>query len=185
MSSSAYSATLKPDPWLRTLLLTVGRLLIAAGLALILTLPLDPIARALGAVLWLVFGTFELSRLQRGFASLSAVRLRCDGGVEVCCRDEQWLAGQLLSGSVVLENLAWLRLRLDSGALILELFRGNARECDDWRRLQVIWRHTGSALERRDEAANMLSRQQKNRLTPGSPRAVPDAHGTLSQNKDE
>ncbi len=161
MSSNAYSATLKPDPWLRILVLTVGRLLFAAGLVLILSLPLDAVVRASGSALWLVLGVYELGRLQRGFASCSAVRIRCDGSVEVWCRGEKWLAGRLSSGSVVLENLAWLRLRLDSGPLILELFRGAARDCDDWRRLQVIWRHTGSALERRDEAANMLSPQQK------------------------
>jgi hypothetical protein len=161
MSSNAYSATLKPDPWLRILVLSVGRLLFAAGLALILTLPLDVVVRASGSALWLALGVYELSRLQRGFASCRAVRLRCDGSVEVWCRDEKWRAGCLSSGSVVLENLAWLRLRLDSGPLILELFRGAARDCDDWRRLQVIWRHTGGALERRDEAANMLPPQQK------------------------
>ncbi len=88
MSSNAYSATLKPDPWLRILVLTVGRLLFAAGLVLILSLPLDAVVRASGSALWLVLGVYELGRLQRGFASCSAVRIRCDGSVEVWCRGE-------------------------------------------------------------------------------------------------
>jgi len=144
MSSSSYSTCLTPDPWLRIAVLTSGRLLVAAGLVLILTLDLDAEIRAASCLVWVVAARYELLRIERGFESLTAIRLSSGGEIAVLNNDQEWLPVTLQTGSVVLRNFAWLRLRGASGDNFVELLRGSARQSQDWRRLQVIWRHFGA-----------------------------------------
>lgn len=144
MSSNAYSASLTPDPWLRIVVLTSARLLIAAGLVLILTMNLGTGVRSVASLVWLGLGYCELRRALRGFDDCIALRIRPGGEIELQNRDGEWLPGELQSGSIVLQRFAWLRVRRSSGALHIELLRGDARSCRDWRRLQVIWRHVGA-----------------------------------------
>jgi len=40
--------------------------------------------------------------------------------------------------------LAWLVLASPDGRRWLALLQGDSRESEQWRRLQVIWRHMGS-----------------------------------------
>ncbi len=144
MSSSSYSTRLTPDPWLRIAVLTSGRLLVAAGLVLILILDLDAKIRAASCVIWVVAARHELIRIERGFESLTAVRLSSAGEFAVLNSDQEWLPVTLQTGSVVLRNFAWLRLQAANGDHFVELLRGNARQSQEWRRLQVIWRHIGA-----------------------------------------
>lgn len=144
MSSKAYSAHLTPEPWLRIVVIISGRLLFAAGLALILTLELSVTIRAAGSLLWLIVGKLELRRVQSGFDDCMAVRVHADGRIEVLNANREWQSCKLLSGSIVLRNLAWLRLQPSSGPALAEPFHGNVRHDHDWRRLQVIWRHIGA-----------------------------------------
>ena len=144
MSSNAYSASLTPDPWLRIVVLTSGRLLIAAGLVLILTFDLDAAIRAVGCLVWVAAGRFELANLQRGYGHCHLIRFDSGGAVTVLNSEQEWIPATLQTGSVLLRNLGWLRLQSASGQYFLELVRGNARQSPDWRRLQVIWRHIGA-----------------------------------------
>jgi hypothetical protein len=129
---------------LRIIVLTSGRLLIAAGLVLILTLDLDASLRAAGSLIWLTLGRFELQGVQRGFDSCTAIRVFSDGQIKVLNNDQEWMSGTLQSGSLVLPKLAWLRLQAANGTAFAELLRGDARESQNWRRMQVIWRHIGA-----------------------------------------
>lgn len=144
MSLNAYSAHLNPDPWLRIVVLTSGRLLFAAGLALILTLDFPAAGRVIASIIWLTLAKIELGRLQRGFDECVAVRVHADGRIEVLDGTSEWCPCTLLSGSMLLRNLAWFRLQSSSGAVITELFSGHVRDSQDWRRLQVIWRCIGA-----------------------------------------
>ena len=144
MSSKSYSTCLTPDPWLRITVLTSGRLLIAAGLVLILTLDLDTAIRAVSCFVWFVAGWYEIVRIERGFESCNAVRLSSDGEIAVLNNDQEWLPVTLQTGSIVLRNYAWLRFQAANGEKFVELMRGNARQSEEWRRLQVIWRHIGA-----------------------------------------
>jgi hypothetical protein len=144
VSSNRYSSTLKPDPWLRILVLTSGRLLIAAGLVIILILDIAADLRALAGALWIVAGRYELRVLQRRFDALIAIRLFSDGSVAVLNEHEEWQPGQCQSGCIVLRKLVWLRLRTADGTRFTELLCGDVRRSHDWRRLQVIWRHVGA-----------------------------------------
>jgi len=82
--------------------------------------------------------------IERGFESLTAVRLSSRGEVAVLNNDREWLPVTVQTGSVVLRNLAWLRLQAENGDVFVELLRGNARQSKEWRRFQVIWRHIGA-----------------------------------------
>lgn len=48
---------------------------------------------------------------------------------------------ELMSGSVVLPRLAWLRVRFPDGLEYGELFFRNGRQDEEWRRLQRVWKH--------------------------------------------
>lgn len=59
---------------------------------------------------------------------------------------------ELLAGTVVMPNLAWLRMRfVADGQQYAELLRGNALKDVQWHRFQLIWqqrRQTFSSPER-------------------------------------
>ncbi len=144
MSSNSYSTCLAPDPWLRIAVLSSGRLLVLIGAGLILTLELGASIRAAACLAWIVMGRFELLQMERGFERCTTVRLSSDSQFSVLDGDQQWRSCTLQSGSVVLKNYAWLRLRAEDGENFAELLRGDARQSHQWRRLQVIWRHFGA-----------------------------------------
>jgi len=143
VSSSTYSAELYPEVALRRTVLLVGMGLHAVGVALILTTPLHPAAKILGSSGWLLLALWEFLRLRRGFARCCRLRVTVDGGLLLLDPDGSWQAARLLRGSVVLRRVAWIRCRTERGQHCAELARGNCRESEDWRRLQVIWRHIG------------------------------------------
>lgn len=145
VSSRSYSACLTPDPWLRIVVLTSGRLLWAAGVVVVLLLPLPAAVRITGVVCWCGFVHREIGGLQRGFRCCRMLRLHADGSLTVATNNDDWVAATLESGSVVIANFAWLRFVSDTGMHYQELLYGDARRSNEWRRLQVIWRHVGAA----------------------------------------
>jgi len=102
------------------------------------------VIRGAAGFVWVVAGRHELAGIERGFESLTAVRLSARGEVAVLNNDREWLPVTVQTGSVVLRNLAWLRLQAENGDVFVELLRGNARQSKEWRRFQVIWRHIGA-----------------------------------------
>jgi hypothetical protein len=118
--------------------------LIAAGLALILVLAVEVELRAAGCFVWVLIGRFELRRLEQGFDACKAVRIHSSGEAMILCNDDNWVPARLMTGSVLLRRLAWIRLKDQSGRIFVELISGDARQSQNWRRLQVIWRHIGA-----------------------------------------
>jgi len=98
----------------------------------------------MGCLVWVAFGRFELRQLEQGFDACKAIRIDSNGEVTILVNDEKWVPATLLTGSVVLRKLGWIRLKGESGQIFLELIRGDARQSQNWRRLQVIWRHIGA-----------------------------------------
>ena len=143
MSSNVYSAVLEPDPLLRRVVLGSGASLGIAGIVLIVTLPFDAAARAAMLIPWCAFTIRELLVLYRAWRNCLAIRITADGGAAVLGADDEWRTAELISGSVLLSRLGWIRLRVAGGPCFGELLRGRRREDRDWRRLQVIWRHFG------------------------------------------
>lgn len=148
MSSTAYFAEIRPDPFLRRIVLISGAVLALAGIPLILMLPVSPGSRAVAAVVWLAMMASELSRARRAWYSCHALRFFADGTVLVLVAGLSWQPATLLSGGILLRQLGWIRLSftLPSGRKLVlgECLRGDGHKNADWRRLQVIWRHVGA-----------------------------------------
>lgn len=145
MSSSTYSAELRPEPCLRRLVLASAVLLYFLGLLLILELHLAGYYKVLIAVTWLALSAYEWFSIRSAYARKGILRIDAEGCIEWRDDDDSRREISLRPGSVVLSRLAWLRLTTADGLRYAELLRGDARESDDWRRFQVIWRHVGAS----------------------------------------
>lgn len=143
MSSSKYAAELHPDALLRRWVLLSGASLAAFGVALIVTLPLHPAVSFGGSVGWLLLCARELATAGRGFSHCRRLRVSAGGELLMLDPDGEWQRARFLSGSVVLRRVGWILFETSEGRRFAELLRGRCRESDDWRRLQVIWRHIG------------------------------------------
>jgi hypothetical protein len=144
VSSTAYSAELKPDPRLRRLVAGSGLLLGIAGLLVILHLPTDLWMRVLACIVWAGTSAREHGQLQRGWADCCALRFTANGDLTVLGADHTWRTARRETGSVLLRKVGWIRLRDHRGVVFAELLSGDDRTSPDWRRLQVIWRHVGA-----------------------------------------
>jgi hypothetical protein len=122
-----------------------GFALMLVGLVIIAGLPLPATWRGPIVVAWCAACGRELRQLGNAYRQYRAVRVFSDGTIELRGAEATVASAQLLPGSIVLPGLAWLRLRLENGRTSGELLRGNIGEDEDWRRLQVIWRHLGAA----------------------------------------
>lgn len=145
MSSNAYSARLTPDRRLRRLVLASGALLGAGGCAAAAVLPVPVSARAGLALVWLLLAGLELVSTARGFGRCTGIRIAADGTVEVRDARDRRIAAELIPGSVVTARFAWLRLAGADGSRFAEPMTGECRKSEEWRRLQVIWRHIGAS----------------------------------------
>lgn len=144
MSSSTFSAELQPDCTLRWIVLLSGAGLAGIGILLIVTLPLHAAAIVTAAGTWLALCAQELVRIRRGFALCRRMRIAPGGSMLLLQADGQWRTARLLAGSVLLRRAGWLLFETQDGHRCAELLQGRCRESDDWRRLQVIWRHVGA-----------------------------------------
>lgn len=143
MSSTAYSAELRPDPLLRRVVLWSGIVFAVVGILVILILPLAWWVRLTLSAGWVAVGCRERRQLQRGWAACD--RLRFDSTGKIGVQDAgEWHEAQWESGGVLLRKAGWIRLRNHHGLVFGELLSGDARTSPDWRRLQVIWRHIGA-----------------------------------------
>ncbi len=144
MSLHTYSSTLRPERRLRIIVLASALCLTLAGIAILCTIPTDTFARAALLAGWCGLSAREFVRQASSFANLRALRIDARGSIVIVGAHDAGLSATLLPGSVVLSRYAWLRCRSASGRVITELFRGATRGSSDWRRLQVIWRHSGA-----------------------------------------
>ncbi|MDH3442230.1 MAG: hypothetical protein OEM63_15840 [Gammaproteobacteria bacterium] len=145
MSSTLFSTELATDKVLRRVVLGSGALLTITGILVIATLPGPPHWLWPAATLWGLAGLREIRIIASGYDAYQRIRISSTGAMELRRSTDDWMPVELLAGSVVLLNLAWLRFRLADGSRCCELLRGNAREDEAWRRFQLIWRHLGGA----------------------------------------
>ncbi len=142
LSSAGFSVFLKPDPVLRRLVFASGLIFGVAGAVLLVRLPLDLWLRGIACSGWVACCARQHLRLRRGYRDIAEIRVGANG-FETRDRSGEWHPARLLPGSFVLRRVAWLRLERPGRACHVELLRGGAAGCNDWRRLQVIWRHVG------------------------------------------
>ena len=145
MSSTKYSAELVPEPGLRRVVMLCGASAMAGGLLSIAVLPVAWHARVLLGLCWGLVSGRELWLIAKAHKRCAGLRLDADGQVLVRDGHGGGTAATIEPGSVVLQRLAWLRFRTVSGHRHAELLRRKSMKNNDWRRLQVIWRHLGAA----------------------------------------
>ncbi len=144
-ASTSYSAEIRPDRQLRRVVLATGALLFLAGLALVPFVAVSPVLKILLAAAWAGLCGREWGALCRAYVSSGVLRIAAGGQVERRRRDGTWEPARLCAGSVVLPRIAWLRVAPRNGPPYAELVRPKSDASEEWRRLQVIWRHIGAA----------------------------------------
>ena len=148
MPSKRFDAELKPDPLLRQVVMLAACAALLTGFTLLIHLPLSPWARLGLAMLWLVSQLREISRLARGAGRVIEIRIG-EAAATVVNRQGREEPVQIISGSVVLPRLAWLRFRLPDGLICGELLRGDPASNEQWRYLQILWRQGPGTFGRR------------------------------------
>lgn len=145
MSSTTFLAELHPDPRLRRMVLGSGLLLGIAGVPVIAMLGIDTSGKALLAVAWLAVFAWQWWGLRCAYARNGILRVDAEGRARCRLGGGDWEPLEILPGSIVTRRWAWLRLGRADAPGYAELLRGEARQSEDWRRFQVIWRHIGAA----------------------------------------
>jgi hypothetical protein len=129
---------------LRRAVIGTGLVAILGGLAIIVSLPFATAWRALVAAFWMAVGMRDLFLIVAGYRHCSRMRLEHNGVLLVYDPERCCAAATLSAGSIVLRDIAWLRFRAEDGRRHAELLRSKTVQREDWRRLQVIWRHLGA-----------------------------------------
>jgi hypothetical protein len=150
MSSARFETVLTPEPRLRQCLLVFGGLAMITGFMLIVLMPLAPVWRILLAAGWVGESLRELRGFARGARRLCLIRLDADGNITAIGPDGRFEHLALLSGSMVLSRLGWLRVQFPDGSRYGELLRGDPARDLEWQRLQLIWRHSRTAFGQQD-----------------------------------
>ena len=114
------------------------------GLGFVPLLPVSGELKTGCAAVWLGLCGHEWVALWRGYTRSRGLRIAAGGHVERECRDGSWQPARLCAGSIVLPRVAWLRIDPPNMSPYAEPLRGDCSESEDWRRLQVIWRHVGA-----------------------------------------
>jgi len=117
-----------------------------AGIILIACLDLAPVWRALAAIIWVADCLRELRNLIRGAARVRQLRLDSDGGIIAVDLNGDEAAVTLMTGSLILPELAWLRLRFADRWSYAELLTKKRANIEDWHRLQILWQQARNAF---------------------------------------
>ncbi|NCF52222.1 hypothetical protein GWP57_11480 [Gammaproteobacteria bacterium] len=145
MSSDTYSTELTPEPSLRRLVLASGSIAALIGIGVIISIPVHWALRLAATGAWIFASVRELVIIYHGHRRYRRIRLYSPGQISLQTTAGDWQAAELISGSIVLPGVAWLRMRTHDGRRHGELLIGKVRGDDAWRRFQVIWRHLGTA----------------------------------------
>lgn len=144
VSSNTYSTELVPDPILRRVVIVAGWVASGLGVTIILTLPVHPAWRLFAALVWLLPNARKLYLIAKWNKRCQGLRVAHTGDVEIITDRRSSTSAKLVAGSIVLRRIAWLKLESEDGQRFAELLRGKCSQDEDWRRLQVIWRHLGA-----------------------------------------
>lgn len=145
MSSRVFVAELSPEPALRRVLAASALIGYLLGIATIGSLPVGGRLGVLGAVVWSLLGAAQWFLISSAHTRFQKVRIYCDGTAELLDKDGEWHPATISKECIVLPTFAWLKLKPERGGTYCELVRGKSRRNEQWRRLQVIWRHLGTA----------------------------------------
>ncbi len=152
MSSREFSADLVPEPRLRNLVMLSGAIAALAGFALIIHMPLNAVMRMVLAVSWIMYCGLELHTRSNAASRVARIGINTRGEIWITGRAGQAVPVELLAGTVVIERLAWLRIRFEDGRKYGELLSGNNLRDIQWHRFQLIWQHRRQTFGRAERS---------------------------------
>ncbi len=116
-----------------------------AGLVLILVARWHPGYAAVATVLWLGDCLWSLGRQWQGTRRVTGLRLKSDGSIALFAGGRA-VSATLASGTVVLQRVAWLRIRGPDGSRYGELLLARHAESEAWQRFQLLWQQANKAF---------------------------------------
>ncbi|MGI9202990.1 MAG: hypothetical protein ACR2Q3_03205 [Woeseiaceae bacterium] len=137
---------LDPDPLLNRMVILAGAIAMMCGVFIIAELRLHPAWRFAGGIVWTVDCLYELKRMMTGIRWLRQITLDSAGGIRALDAVGNDVVLTLRSGSVVLPELAWLRVADNAGRKFTGLFARRRSHARDWHRLQLLWRQSGKTF---------------------------------------
>ena len=146
MSLRVFEVVLQPDPTLRILVLRSGVVLLLTGIVLISFFPVSPLWRFVFSAIWLADCLREIHRLRRGSARIRSIVLDSQGVVATIDDHGIRHASTLLTGSMVLPGLAWIRVNDCNGRRHSDLFTRRRTGPGTWHRLQLLWHQAREAF---------------------------------------
>ncbi len=149
MSSIVFEVLLRPDPALRKLVHWSGVALLLTGLVLVALLPVLPAWRLVLGLIWLLDCLRELHSLRLGRARVDTIVLDSKGHIAAIDGYGERLELALLTGSMVLPSLAWIRVKWRDGTGYGELLTRWHAGPENWHRLQLLWHQSREAFRHR------------------------------------
>ena len=149
MPSPLFEVKLRPDPLLHRAVLLAGVIAMVIGALIIIDLRLHFLWRCTAGAIWLLDCLFEIRRLLAGEAWVRQVSLDSGGGVTVLDVAGDRVPLTLQSGSIVLRELAWLRVANENGRYYAGLFARRRMDDLEWHRLQLLWQQSRKAFGHR------------------------------------
>ena len=133
---------------MRRVLAAAALLAYLLGLVTICSLPIDARLAALAAAIWSLLLAAQWFLISSAHKRFHCLRIHYDGTAQLLGHRGEWQPATICKECIVLSNFAWLKLKAAQGGTYCELVRGdargNTRENEQWRHLQVIWRHLGT-----------------------------------------
>lgn len=151
MSLAVFKTELVPSPALRKTVLLSAVAALLVGTVIIMQLPISLTLRGVLCSIWLLDCAGGLSRLRRGRARICHLHLDANGDIFATGPGGHSEYLELLSGSIVLSRLAWLRLRFPDGSVAAELLAGDPRRDPNWHGLQLIWQQNRAAFAAKNQ----------------------------------
>jgi hypothetical protein len=144
MSSSTYSAEIRSTKCLRRVVLITASLMVLLGIGVIVLIPVAKTVAGVAGFAWICWSCAEVLTYWRIYRRWLGFRVAAGGETQVFGRGE-CCSAKVMPGSVILSEVAWVRLQAENGDVWGELVAGSHRESEEWRRFQVIFRHLNAA----------------------------------------
>ena len=152
MSSTPFETDLRADRRLRCLLMVLASGLHLAGAVLLLNMRLPAGVHVLLLTAWVCMCARDWRYQLRAYRRVTAIRIQDSGHIETVGPGGLVEPVRLLGGSVVLPQIAWLRLAFADRSCYGELLAGDACRSTAWHRLQLGWRQHGARFGQPDRS---------------------------------
>ena len=146
MPSPLFEVKLEPDPFLHRIVILAGVIAMACGVLIIAEVQIDLAWRFVGGAIWSLDCVFEMRSFSKGIRWLRQLTLDSAGGLRALDSAGNQVVLSLRSGSVVLPELAWLRVVDNENRKFTGLFARRRANHREWHRLQLLWRQARKAF---------------------------------------